>query len=111
VARTGGDVPTELEWLIDDWMARLPSEALRALRLIAASGTVTPQTLGDIGIFDRAELAALLDELVRTGMIREEHGALRAHRVWAVAALATLARDERSLFELGASLGPVMSER
>ena len=45
-------------------------------------------------------------------MIREERGALRAHRVWAAAALATLARGERAALDLDSSLAvPAMSER
>jgi DNA-binding SARP family transcriptional activator len=112
VARTGGDVPAELEWLVDDWIARLPGESLRALRLVAALGTVTPRALADLGIFSRAELGVVLGDLERIGMIREERGALRAHRVWAAAALATLARGERATLDLDSSLAvPAMSER
>ena len=99
VARTGGDVPAELEWLVDDCIARLGAKALRALRLVAASGTVTPGALADLGIFDRAELWAILGELERAGMIREEGGELRAHGVWAAAVLG------------GLLAAPVMSER
>jgi DNA-binding SARP family transcriptional activator len=112
VARTGGGVPAELEWLVDDWIARLPGESLRALRLVAALGTVTPRALADLGVFSRAELGVVLGDLERIGMIREERGALRAHRVWAAAALATLARSERATLALDASLAvPAMSER
>ena len=111
VARTGGDVPAELEWLVDDWIARLPADALRALRLVAASDTVTPLALADIGLFNRAELGVLLGELERTGMIREERGAFRAYRVWAGAALATLAGGARATQHLGTARLPVMSER
>lgn len=111
IARTG-DVPADLEWLVDDWIARLSADALRALRLIAASGTVTPRALADLGIFDRGELGELLGELERAGMIREERGAVRAHGVWAAAALATLARGERAALSIGGLLAaPVLSER
>jgi len=75
------------------------AKALRALRLVAASGTVTPGALADLGIFDRAELWAILGELERAGMIREEGGELRAHGVWAAAVLG------------GLLAAPVMSER
>ena len=111
VARTGGDVPGDLEWLIDDGIARLPADALRALRLVAASDTMTARSLADLGLFDRAELGPVLDDLERAGMICEDQGALRAHRVWAAAALATLAGGERATLHLGASRSPVMSER
>ena len=90
VARTGGGVPHELEWLVDDWIARLNSEELRALRLVAASDRVTPRALAELGIFDRAELGAVLGELERAGMIRDEGGELRAHDVWAAAVLGSL---------------------
>lgn len=111
VARTGGDVPPDLEWLVDDWIARLPGEALRALRLIAASGTATPHALAELGVFDRAELGILLNELERGGMIREEKGVLRAHRVWAAAALATFARGKWATLALGPPSLPAMRER
>ena len=111
VARTGGVVPADLDWLVDDWIARLNAETLRALRLIATSGSVTRQGLADLGIFDRAELGVVLDELERSGMIRESQGALRAHGVWAAAALATTTRGERATLDLGASRVPAMSER
>jgi hypothetical protein len=110
-ARTGGDVPAEHEWLIDDWIARLSGEALRALRLVAASGSVTRRALAELGIFDRGELAAILEELEQAGMIREHGGALRAHQVWATAALATLARGERAALPLDGQLAAAMSER
>jgi len=112
LARTGGELPPDLEWLVDDWIVRLPMDTLRALRLIAALGSVTPRALVDLGIFDRAELGALLGELERAGMIRDDGGSLRVHRVWAQAALATLARGERPTLELGAALATAaMSER
>jgi DNA-binding SARP family transcriptional activator len=112
LARTGGELPPDLEWLVDDWIARLPGETLRALRLIAALGSVTPRALDDLGIFDRTELAAMLGELERAGMIRDDDGSLRVHGVWAQAALATLARGARPTLELGAALAtPAMSER
>jgi DNA-binding SARP family transcriptional activator len=112
LARTGGELPPDLEWLVDDLIARLRTETLRALRLIAALGSVTPRALADLGIFDRTELAAALGELERAGMIRDDDGSLRVHRVWAQAALATLARGERPTLELGAALATMaMSER
>lgn len=112
VARTGGDVPGELEWLVDDWLARLPAESLRALRLVATLGSVTPRALADLGIFNRAELGVLLGGLERAGMIREERGTLSAHGVWAAAALATLARGERATLDLDSLTAvPAMSER
>lgn len=94
VARTGGAVPPELEWVVDDGIAQLPADALRALRLVATLGSVAPRDLADLGIFDRAELGAVLDELQRAGVIRAVDGSLRAHAVWAAAALATVARAE-----------------
>lgn len=111
VARGAGALPVSLEWVVDDCIARLDAEALRALRLIATLGSVTPRALADVGIFRRAELSAVLDELERIGMIREEHGLLRAHGLWAAAALATGARREHEALDLGASRSPVMSER
>lgn len=102
-ARSGGEIPAVLEWLVDDWIARLPIESLRALRLIAASGAVSARALADLGIFDRAELGVVLGELERVGMIREDEGALRAHRVWAAAALATLGGTARPSLDLSAS--------
>ena len=111
IARTGGHVPAELEWVVDDWIARLGGEPLRALRLVATLGTVTPRALADLGIFNRGELGVLLGELERAGMIREERGSLRAHRVWAAAALATLARGERATLDLDSVAVPAMSER
>ena len=111
VARTGGAVPADLDWLIDDWIAALSAETLRALRLIATSGKVTRHALADLGIFGRAELGVALDELERAGMIRESQGVLRAHGVWAAAALATITRGERVTLDLGPSRSPAMSER
>ena len=111
VARTGDALPGSLEWVVDDCIARLEAEALRALRLIATLGSATPRTLADLGIFTRAELSALLDELERIGMIREEHGVVRAHGLWAAAALATSTRVEHGTLDFGASRSPAMSER
>ena len=111
VARTGGVVPADLEWLVDDWIGRLSAETLRALRLIATSGSLTRHVLADLGIFDRAELGVVLDELERAGIIRESHGVLRAHGVWAAAALATITPGERATLALGASRSPAISER
>ena len=111
VARTGGSVPSHLEWVVDDCIARLPSETLRALRLVAALGDVTPKALADLGIFTRAELAGALDELERAGMIREQQGVLRAHRVWAAAALAAITQGDRAALDIGVSRSPAMSER
>ena len=111
VARTGGVVPPDMDWIIDDWIARLPAEALRALRLIATLGSVTANALADLGIFDRTELGIVLDELERAGMIRQVRGALRAHGVWAAAALAAITGGERVTRDLGAPRSPAMSER
>lgn len=110
VARTGGAVPPDLDWIVDDWIARLSAEALRALRLIAALGTVPANTLADLGI-DRAELGVVLDELERAGMIREVEAAFRAHGVWGAAALATITGGERVTLDLRASSSLAMSER
>ena len=111
VARTGGAVPTDLEWIVDDWIARLSAETLRALRLIATSGSVTRQALAELDVFDRAELGVVLDELERAGMIHESRGVLRVHGVWAAAALATVPRAELVTLDLGVSRLPEMSER
>ncbi|HKN68009.1 MAG TPA: hypothetical protein VJW73_17110, partial [Gemmatimonadaceae bacterium] len=110
LARSGGALPASLEWIVDDCIARLDTEAFRALRLIATLGSVTPRALADLGIFTRAELSAVLDELEHIGMIREEHGVLRAHGLWAAAALATGTRAHGSL-DLEVSRSPAMSER
>jgi hypothetical protein len=111
VTRSGGALPARLEWVVDDCIARLDAEALRALRLIATLGSATPRALADLGIFTRAELSAVLDELERIGMIREEHGVLRAYGVWAAAALATATRGEHGSLTLAVSRPPAMSER
>jgi hypothetical protein len=112
VARTGGTVSADIDGLLDDSIARMPAEGLRALRLIATLGSVTPRALADLGIFNRAELGAILGELERAGMIRGERGLLRAHGLWATAALATLARGERPTLDLDEPLAaPAMSER
>ena len=42
LVRTGGELPPDLEWLVDDWIARLPAETLRALRKSQKVCTVEP---------------------------------------------------------------------
>ena len=111
VARSGGALPADLEWVVDDCLARLDAEALRALRLIATLGSATPAALAALGLFTRAELDAILDELERIGMIRAEHGVLRAHGLWAAAARATAARREHGTLDGEVSCSPAMSER
>jgi hypothetical protein len=100
-ARSGGSLPSGVEWLIEDWTSRLPLHALQIVRIIATLGDcATPRALASLGGFARAELAAALGELERAGIIREDDGVLRAHAIWAEASLASLASAERLAINL-----------
>jgi hypothetical protein len=111
LARNGGALPSEIEWLVDDALVRLPTRSHQLLRSIATLGNdATPRLLVELSGASRVELGAALGELERAGMIREEEGVLRAHSLWSDAVLATLARSERLALSIDPGAGSVTSK-
>jgi len=96
LARSSGDLPPSAEAIVEDWIARLPRDAVHALRVIATlGGLVTPRSLVDLAFLGRSELGAALGDLERIGLIREDGGVIHAYTVWSDAALATHGRADR----------------
>jgi hypothetical protein len=94
LARSECELPSSTEPIVDDWIARLSGQQFQILRTLATlGGSATTRSLLDFG-FGRTELAVVLGELARHGIIEEASGVVCAHGVWADATLAAQIRTD-----------------
>ena len=102
--RSRAEATSVIEAIADDYVSRLPDGAAHTLLTLAAlGGAARVESLAAAAQLARPELAAAIGELERSGIVREDHGELRAYTLWSNAALARLGDTERRLLEEHAS--------